>query len=315
MESVFSQERILSFQFCNTDADCYDNSFCFTEDAEKRKCRCKENFIITPFNGTNYECLPVVGIDELCVVDVQCQVKLGSLATCDEKQSVCKCYRDAHLGRNNMCHQTVALGELCKSNDNCLLSDGSYGYCSVGKCVCGTHHHASGSENRCIPSAHLNGQCDIQENCLTEFSNCYGGICKCIPGYVESENNRRCLIAASIIGENCNETIQCSEYIKGSFCSNKTCVCKPGSHGYGNECIRDAKLGDRCTKDSECILTADLKDSVRCTKDMCICVEGVSDKHDYGCIILSGSVTSLPNLLCTLLTSLMIIFEMNNYLF
>ncbi|KAK4882359.1 hypothetical protein RN001_005678 [Aquatica leii] len=194
VESVFSQAKILAFQNCRTDADCFKNSYCYADREERKKCRCKENFILTPINKTVYECLPVAGFGDACDIDVQCQVQLGSLATCDETDNVCKCINDAHLGNDKMCHQSVALGGLCKTNNNCLLSDGSYGVCYVGKCTCNTYQHPSESGNTCVESAILNGECESKENCLQAFSNCYGGICRCIPGYVESEHNIKCLL-------------------------------------------------------------------------------------------------------------------------
>jgi len=278
-------ERLISFQSCRYDADCHENSFCYgNDDVNSGKCRCKENYILTDRNRTYYECVPAAGgIDGPCSKDIQCQVTLGVYASC--KNDFCKCREDAHLGNDNKCHRTAALGEICETDNNCRLGDGTNAFCVVGRCSCNLNYRPSEDLQRCIFSVDLGKSCPTSESCVHPFAECFDGICRCLAGYIESDDNSKCLQAASSFGENCTESIQCSAYLQDSFCYNGTCSCKSAHHGYGTECILDAKLGDRCSADRECIITPELQHSVRCTDGICTCVEGVSDQNSYGCII------------------------------
>ncbi|KAB0800576.1 hypothetical protein PPYR_06316 [Photinus pyralis] len=303
------QERILSFYTCKYDIDCVENAFCYWRAPEGGKCRCKENFVLVQ-NKTSFECLAVAtGIDSPCIENIQCEMSLGNLAECNASSNKCQCIDVAHLGRDDKCHRTIALGGICETNDNCLLGDESYGFCYVGKCICNVKYHISSDGKRCIPSSFLQQSCESAESCaVTAFSDCYGGICKCIEGYIEAEDFESCLKAASAVGDNCTQTIQCSEYIKGSFCDNNKCTCKTGYHGYGNECTVDAKLGEACKEDKECILTANLENSVRCTLGVCTCVVGLSSQEPYGCVINSAVLKQYyPSLIMGLILALFLI--------
>ncbi|KAF5295305.1 hypothetical protein FQA39_LY13170 [Lamprigera yunnana] len=307
--NVYGQSRIISFHQCQRDSDCYDNSYCHEDFNSKKQCRCKENFVLNVPEKNLFECIPVVGINEPCKEDVQCQIKIGSLGYCHGNDKVCRCIDNSHLGNDSMCHETVALGKTCLNDMNCLLSDGSYGFCYGGKCICNTNQHMSNDEKYCVSSSNLAKECSSDENCIQEFSRCYGGICKCIPGYVESENNDECLKAASAVGDNCTYSIQCNEYILGSFCFNNTCACKSAHHGYGNKCILDAKLGEICRSNEECVITADLEGAVFCKNQICTCTTGVSDKHSYGCFIPSSNALHVPSIFSVIVLFVSFVFR------
>ncbi|KAF2879768.1 hypothetical protein ILUMI_26411 [Ignelater luminosus] len=284
-------ERLESFYYCKYDSDCDENSFCFGNDINNLgRCRCKENFILLERNRTVFECLAVAeGIDSPCTKDLQCQVNLRTPAVCSETENVCKCGHGAHLAEDKKCYRRIALGERCGSSYNCLLGDGTYGWCYVGYCSCKANYHPSEDGQRCIPSVPLGKTCVASESCIHTAANCYGGICKCVAGYIENDNNTVCLKAANKIGDSCAENSQCSAYITDAFCLKEVCSCRSAHHGYGNECVPDAYLGNRCTHSKECILSPEFQFSVHCQGGVCACVEGVTSENEYGCVIVPNS--------------------------
>lgn len=74
-----------------------------------------------------------------------------------------------------------------------------YGFCVDGKCSCNIKHHPSPDNRRCIPSVDLGKSCSTSDSCIHTFANCYGGVCRCVAGYIESDDNKVCLKGKSKI--------------------------------------------------------------------------------------------------------------------
>lgn len=64
-------------------------------------------------------------------------------------------------------------------------------------------------------------------------------VCRCKVDYVLSEDGTRCLKAANSVGEDCQENLQCQEFLRNTVCQNNVCTCIEDYHRRGPVCIRD----------------------------------------------------------------------------
>ncbi|GJQ69567.1 hypothetical protein Trydic_g6663 [Trypoxylus dichotomus] len=265
--------RLMSHRSCRLDRDCEPNSFCIGNDATTPGfCRCEDGWIISR-NRTFYECVrPAEGIGSNCTRDLECTYTLGNPSSCIA--GTCQCNEGAHWASNNQCYTTSRPGDICNVDFNCLLSDGTIGSCHIGRCRCPIRHHHT-ADGRCVPTSRLGENCTTDDNCRHTFANCIG-VCRCLPGYVISENGWRCLEAATEFDQRCDELAQCSTYLSGSFCRNNSCVCHPGFHALGPRCWQSAVAGARCEDRRNCFISPDLVDgrSVDCLDGLCTCNEG-----------------------------------------
>lgn len=94
--------------------------------------------------------------------------------------------------------------------------------------------------------------------------------------------------AARSFGEPCIELKQCNNYLKDSECINYKCNCADGSHPYGPQCIRNAHIGQYCSKKEECMLIPEYFYSVDCKNNICTCIGG-AESNIQGCVRITNS--------------------------
>ncbi|KAI4457339.1 ecdysone-inducible e1 isoform a [Holotrichia oblita] len=298
--------RLMSHHPCRLDRDCLPHSFCIGNDATNTGfCRCEDGWIISR-NRTTYECLwPAETVNSTCTRDLECTYTLGNPSACVE--GFCQCNEGAHLAPNNQCYTISRPGEICNVDFNCLLSDGSIGTCHIGRCRCPPRHHHT-SDGRCVPTSRLGENCTTDDNCRHTFANCIG-VCRCLPGYVISENGWRCLQAATEFTDTCDELAQCSTYLSGSFCQNNTCTCNPGSHPLGPRCWRSAIVGGRCDDRRNCYMHSGADDAVAvdCVDGRCRCNEGFENVRGV-CSAPGGATVNKMYFIYVILANVLSIF-------
>lgn len=123
-------------------------------------------------------------------------------------------------------------------------------------------------------STYLGEECSDNSTCSGSFGNidhsyctvsawegARTGFCQCMEGYVASQDLRRCLQSNTLVGGQCEETVQCMGHSEGkSLClpGSGICECKSGYiHNRDmTEClVKINTLGTRqCTEDVQCQL-------------------------------------------------------------
>ncbi|XP_035727485.1 prion-like-(Q/N-rich) domain-bearing protein 25 isoform X1 [Vespa mandarinia] len=253
---------------CRYDLDCMENAYCWNQEA----CYCKDGYVVYR-NHSNFHCLKVAdNIEDPCVANVQCHLTFTLHSEC--RNHVCQCSSTAHFV-NGRCYESIGLGRICQTNNNCYVKDS---YCVEGYCVCDHRQHSNPERTKCIKNAYLGDKCDHDYECVSKSTKCME-VCRCKIDYVLSEDGTRCLKAANSVGEDCQENLQCQEFLQNTVCQNNICTCIEDYHRRGPVCVRDVGLGQRCVSHNECV-TRTYKHSnsselmnVDCSNDRCTCAE------------------------------------------
>ncbi|CAD6245225.1 GSCOCG00013591001-RA-CDS [Cotesia congregata] len=199
---------------------------------------------------------------------------------CWNKQ--CKCQPNHHYAfRRNACVHSSGIGEQCSIDENCekLL----FAECYENKCVCKPNYFAS--EGKC--KIGLNANCVTTGQCsAVEHAKCEKGKCKCAEPFVE-RSVELCVLVSSFGGE-CEYVEQCTSQTSNATCeaptdgAKKVCGCGTGQHHHASGCFPTRTLDERCDSDSECFVTSKY-DSVACTGNKCVCVEGFEKVNGTFC--------------------------------
>ncbi|KAI4457345.1 ecdysone-inducible e1 isoform a [Holotrichia oblita] len=243
-----------------------------------------------------------------CRLDRDCLPHSFCIGNDATNTGFCRCEDGWIISRNRTTYECLwRPGEICNVDFNCLLSDGSIGTCHIGRCRCPPRHHHT-SDGRCVPTSRLGENCTTDDNCRHTFANCIG-VCRCLPGYVISENGWRCLQAATEFTDTCDELAQCSTYLSGSFCQNNTCTCNPGSHPLGPRCWRSAIVGGRCDDRRNCYMHSGADDAVAvdCVDGRCRCNEGFENVRGV-CSVPGGATVNKMYFIYVILANVLTIF-------
>ncbi|XP_050082367.1 prion-like-(Q/N-rich) domain-bearing protein 25 isoform X2 [Anopheles aquasalis] len=201
----------------STDSECRDNSCQCREGAhyverEKRcyktsflgdYCRLTNNCIgngtycrdgvcvCTPGKHPNNDrnrCLQDAKLGDPCFRDEECVTDNSRCA-----QEVCTC-RISHVlneHRNRCLPIASKMYDLCEEHIQCLYNI-PYSQCRIttgtdgitsGRCSCANRFHETNL--KCYSSVHLNGICEVNENCIDIDTACIHGRCRCIDHLIE----------------------------------------------------------------------------------------------------------------------------------
>nr|CAH7758838.1 unnamed protein product [Callosobruchus chinensis] len=271
----------VAYTGCRNDLDCTrisNNSICYGNDSNSLgKCKCSSNYEMLTRNKTHFDCLKYVGYNESCEMDIQCQKSLTEIGVCEK--GICQCMERAHLYTDGRCYVSILLGGFCQVDGSCYLKNGSFGHCVDGRCACVKDTEVP-TEDRtsCVDGRYLGETCTTDDQCgLVDNAVCRV-VCKCAVGYALSRDEKRCLKAATMFDDICEESEQCSAFLTGSICKSGNCTCAEGHHGYGSKCVRSVKIGDECVDQPECIPDPKYNNVADCVKNVCTCFpDAVSD--------------------------------------
>ncbi|CAH1971231.1 unnamed protein product [Acanthoscelides obtectus] len=288
-------EQIVAYSRCRNDADCVkisNNSFCYGNDAgQLGNCKCAEDFELLTRNATHFSCLKYVGYNEPCEIDIQCHKNLSIYAVC--KEGKCQCMENAHLYTDGKCYVSLLLEDFCHADGNCYLKNGSFGHCVDGRCACVKDTEVPSQDlTSCVEGRYLGQSCISDDQCGIVDNAVCRVTCKCAVGYALSRDEKRCLKAATVFDDICEESEQCSTFLTGSICKLGNCTCPDGHHGYGSKCVRSVKIGDECNDQSECIPDEKFTNVADCVNRVCSCFPDV-ENQEVGCgahWIMPGSI-------------------------
>ncbi|GLV31425.1 uncharacterized protein CBL_07187 [Carabus blaptoides fortunei] len=151
---------------------------------------------------------------------------------------VCTCKKDFVIQKNTSFYKCLPvitnMEDTCQKNIQCLVHFGNLAHCFAGKCGCTEGSH--NINNKCYESVRLNGTCQVNENCLLKDNQ----LAFCMDG--------RC---------------QCDYITKHPYVDVT-----------GQSCELNRYLGQNCTNNGECSLTA----HSRCV-GVCKCKPGFTTNY------------------------------------
>uniref|UniRef100_A0A182N5C8 EB domain-containing protein n=1 Tax=Anopheles dirus TaxID=7168 RepID=A0A182N5C8_9DIPT len=125
-------------------------------------------------------------------------------------------------------------------------------------------------------------ECPVQAYCERYNSVHEYGVCSCMAGYfavTDSNNTRRCLRAATDIGDYCLHNDQCQYTLStgNSECRDNSCQCVDGAHYVEREkrCYKTSFLGEYCRLTNNCI-----GNDTYCRDGICVCTPGKHPNTD-----------------------------------
>ncbi|XP_054726669.1 prion-like-(Q/N-rich) domain-bearing protein 25 isoform X1 [Anastrepha obliqua] len=108
----------------------------------------------------------------------------------------------------------------------------------------------------------------VKSTCNTETANCE---CDSFD-YVLASNLTECL-KTSLIGDQCEDTVQCNLMPSGASCKSGVCDCADGYTYVGGRCRLLNGLNSSCETDIDCLFSYD-RESVICSDNVCKCADG-----------------------------------------
>ncbi|KAK0162400.1 hypothetical protein PV327_006180 [Microctonus hyperodae] len=231
----------------------------------------------------------------------------------------CSCKAGFLLSSNKIELQCLrSIGQMCKTQYNCHV-EGSSSFCVDGFCSCPLDHHASTDGKSCLKSLYLGDNCMNDNECITEYSNCYG-ICGCQDGYISSDDKKHCLKAANSIGDPCEEDLQCKA-LNAKCGEEKKCTCIMDFKRLGPVCLRKINpdmLGKSCSSRSQCVKPMPETDlnkeevvNIDCLNGKCSCAQDyILTEDNTDCIRFSEN--GAEKIMATWLASLVIVSRLIN---
>ncbi|XP_030558911.1 uncharacterized protein LOC115761319 [Drosophila novamexicana] len=123
--------------------------------------------------------------------------------------------------------------------------------------------------------------CESDADCTADGSSCDPdtSLCEC-PSFDEvfSENYTQCL-TTSLIGDACQDSVQCNLMPTGASCKTGVCDCADGQIYLRGKCRPVNGLSEPCETDLDCYFGYD-RASVSCQDSVCACANGYY--HRYG---------------------------------
>ncbi|KAH8330333.1 hypothetical protein KR067_001278 [Drosophila pandora] len=126
--------------------------------------------------------------------------------------------------------------------------------------------------------------CESEADCTADGSSCdlANGQCGCSTfDSVLAENFTQCL-ATSLIGERCDDSVQCNLMPTGASCKAGVCDCADGQTYLRGKCRPLNGLGESCDTDLDCYFGYD-RASVSCQENVCGCANGYYNRYGNIC--------------------------------
>ncbi|XP_035794430.1 prion-like-(Q/N-rich) domain-bearing protein 25 [Anopheles albimanus] len=168
----------------------------------------------------------------------------------------------------------------CESDDDCapFRSATINSTCEEEQCRCTDLQHEQANATECRPvvnrvSNQIGGQCPCQV--ANSFCNEQTGRCICKEGFQPSHVEKKCVQKSVALGQECEESSQCSNHDPFAHCDDKqVCACQGQFVIYENAChsiIVVPNLTKPCEKDEEC---GNGTVSAVCQAGQCVCGKG-----------------------------------------
>lgn len=314
---------------CEEDVQCQSgapgaHSACVGSDPENKTCACLEN-AVNVYGA--HQCYKKVDfVLEACQVTAQCEANLGPYATCYNGNYVCRC-QDKHgvaSADNHKCLPIVdVLGGQCEEDVQCRSGvPGEFSAC-VGSdttnktCACLENAVTVTGNHHCYKKVEFVQEvCQVHEQCeanLGPQSTCYNGNyqCRCQDRHgVASADNRKCLPIVDLLGDVCEEDIQCQSGTPGALSqclapdqanpSFKLCVCPSGAvnEPCQHRCLQNAKMvGDKCESDIQCHTI--VGQTSICSRGVCVCSTASENESPLHEQLSTGARTNKIGCLCS----------------
>nr|NP_650242.1 uncharacterized protein Dmel_CG7381, isoform A [Drosophila melanogaster]AAF54878.3 uncharacterized protein Dmel_CG7381, isoform A [Drosophila melanogaster]AEW48263.1 FI17111p1 [Drosophila melanogaster] len=126
--------------------------------------------------------------------------------------------------------------------------------------------------------------CETEADCTADGTSCdfASGQCECSTfDTVLAENFTQCL-ATSLIGEKCDDSVQCNLMPTGASCKAGVCDCADGQNYLRGKCRPLNGLGESCETDLDCYFGYD-RASVSCQQNVCGCANGYYNRYGNIC--------------------------------
>ncbi|EDW97168.1 prion-like-(Q/N-rich) domain-bearing protein 25 isoform X1 [Drosophila yakuba] len=126
--------------------------------------------------------------------------------------------------------------------------------------------------------------CESAADCTADGTSCdlASGQCECSTfDTVLAENFTQCL-ATSLIGEKCDDSVQCNLMPTGASCKAGVCDCADGQNYLRGKCRPLNGLGESCETDLDCYFGYD-RASVSCQQNVCGCANGYYNRYGNIC--------------------------------
>ncbi|CAG5073773.1 Protein of unknown function [Cotesia congregata] len=242
---------------CKFDEDCskIHNSKC----SEFKGCICRKNY----YQLTETICSPSIGGP--CASNMDCTVENSFCI----KNSCKFLYKSCHLDEDCV---NIKFSK-CSSNN---------------ECICEPNYLASTDKTSCLPL--IGGECELDEDCVTENSNCYSRKCQCkkyfVPNVIDGKNE-------------CERRLPCSNHIdcaltQNFLCSDdKVCACRKNHHEFNNKTFCTPIINEECSTDKDCRF-----DNFHCFNFTCQCKPNYFAVSDTQCEIEQSVVHCSDNIDC-----------------
>ncbi|KAH8374701.1 hypothetical protein KR200_004192 [Drosophila serrata] len=126
--------------------------------------------------------------------------------------------------------------------------------------------------------------CESEADCTADGSSCdlASGQCECSTfDAVLAENFTQCL-ATALVGDRCDDSVQCNLMPTGASCKAGVCDCADGQTYLRGKCRPLNGLGESCDTDLDCYFAYD-RSSVSCQQNVCRCANGYYNRYGNIC--------------------------------
>uniref|UniRef100_A0AAG5CUP2 EB domain-containing protein n=1 Tax=Anopheles atroparvus TaxID=41427 RepID=A0AAG5CUP2_ANOAO len=139
-------------------------------------------------NADRNRCLQDAKLGDQCFRDEEC---VTDNSRCAQESCTCRVSHVLNENRNRCLPIVSRIYDLCEESIQCLYNI-PYSQCRIttgtdgitaGRCTCASRFHEAGY--KCVSSVHLNGICEVNDNCIDPDTTCLHGRCRCIDHMVE----------------------------------------------------------------------------------------------------------------------------------
>ncbi|XP_050339516.1 prion-like-(Q/N-rich) domain-bearing protein 25 [Bactrocera neohumeralis] len=117
--------------------------------------------------------------------------------------------------------------------------------------------------------------CASNDDCTALNATCSSATASCECDSFESvfSSDLTTCLKTSLIGDKCEDTVQCNLMPSGASCKSGVCDCADGYTYVGGRCRLLNGLNGTCETDNDCLFGYD-RESVACVDNVCKCAEG-----------------------------------------
>ena len=266
---------------CESDEICTQaitQSFC---DTYSSSCQCQSGFKI---GDSTFECVKFKIGESGCYKNKMCEDAVDH-SFCELETLKCQCVSGYAVNNESIeCVRRKIGDKNCGTKQDCSDSI-SNGFCSqIGECICEVGYFQNSSYSCIKRSLHDDSTCNTDIDCFSVINSsiCIKNQCKCVTGYIETDDFQHC--RARILKDKCLINVDCVSVIENSICAKNLCSCSSGYAAVEEKLCQKRKIGDaNCLVDkdcsdavehSECIPNKD-SDKTQAKKiKVCQCVKG-----------------------------------------